>query len=64
MSGSNNLSYSHWKPNLSLIGNNGAPASAAAAAAAAANQYQNIMKLAGSAVTGGVIHQHHSQQIR
>lgn len=62
MSGSNNLSYSHWKPNLSLIGNNAAPG--AAAAAAAANQYQNIMKLAGSAVTGGVIHQHHSPQIR
>lgn len=61
MSGSNNLSYSHWKPNLSLIGNNGG---APGAASAAANQYQNIMKLAGSAVTGGVIHQHHSSQIR
>lgn len=60
MSGSNNLSYSHWKPNLSLIGNNAAPG--AAAAAAAANQYQNIMKLAGSA--SGVIHQHHSSQMR
>lgn len=60
MSGSNNLpvSYSHWKTNLSLIGSN------SAAAAAAAN-YQNIMKMASSSATSpGVIHQHHSPQLR
>lgn len=56
MSGSNNLSYSHWKPNLSLIGNAGGPASVP--------NYQNLMKIASSGVPGGVIHQHHSPQLR
>lgn len=56
MSGSNNLSYSHWKPNLSLIGNNAGPPSA--------TNYQNIMKLASSGIPGGILHQHHSPQLR
>lgn len=63
MSGGNNLpvSYSHWKTNLSLIGSN----PAAAAAAAISTNYQNIMKMAGSsAISPGVIHQHHSPQLR
>ncbi|XP_031635296.1 uncharacterized protein LOC116348436 [Contarinia nasturtii] len=55
MSGSNNLSYSHWKSNLSLIGS--------ASTAASTSNYQNLMKLASSAVPGGVIHQTHSSQL-
>lgn len=56
MSGSNNLSYSHWKPNLSLIGN--------APTAGSTSNYQNLMKLSGSGVGGHtVIHQHHSGQL-
>lgn len=55
-----NLPYNHWKPHFALSGNN----TAAAAAAAAATNYQNIMKMAGSAIPGGVIHQHHSPQLR
>lgn len=56
MSGSNNLSYSHWKPNLSLIGTTAAPNTP--------TNYQHIMKFASSTVPGGVIHQLHSPQLR
>ncbi|XP_055302540.1 uncharacterized protein LOC129568541 isoform X2 [Sitodiplosis mosellana] len=57
MSGSNNLSYSHWKPNLSLINN--------APATASTSNYQNLMKLASTGAGGHtVIHQHHSGQLR
>lgn len=57
MSGSNNLSYSHWKPNITLIGN--APSTASTA------NYQSLMKLASSGAGGHtVIHQHHSGQLK